>query len=135
MTWRKWVLVAAGAVIVFVGVFLLVNLRLAPVPSGYTGVDENVAFYPACGNETLEHAGRTWFPIERDDWPTPDAQALGASGGRGLGMSATMVAAPGPGDDVGTLYVYPEGRAYWVSDSGDLDTWLTLVPQTYAWVC
>jgi hypothetical protein len=135
MTWRKWLLVGIGAVVLIAAALVVVNLRVAPSPTGYSGVDTNVAYYPACGNETLEHNGRTWFQISRDDWATPSAQAAWPSGGRGLGMSVPMVAAPGPGDDTGTLYVYPEGRAYWVSDSGELDTWLTLVPQAYGWVC
>jgi len=112
-----------------------VNLRVAPSPQGYAAVEHDVTYYPACGNETLEHNGRTWYPIARDDWATPTARALSASGGRGISVSVPMVAAPGPGDDVGTLYVYREGRAYWVSESGEIHTWLTLVPQTYNWVC
>jgi hypothetical protein len=49
--------------------------------------------------------------------------------------SVGRVVAPGPGDDVGTLVIYQNGLAYWVSDSGDLDTWLTDTELTYNWVC
>ena len=46
-----------------------------------------------------------------------------------------MVAAPEPGDDVGTLTQYENGFAYWISDSGYISTWLTTTPLTYNWVC
>ena len=101
-------------------------------------------YYPACGNETLEVDGTTWYPIKRDGWQEPSfdsptatvtPQASAASGGRGIGVSAPMVAAPGPGDDHGTLMIYDNGIAYWNSDSGNIHTWLTTAPQTYNWVC
>jgi len=134
MTWKRWVLVALAAALVFGGALIVVNLRVPPAPQGYASVTHNVVYYPACGNETLIYEGKTWYPISRD-WATPTTQAFAASGGRGISASVPMVAPPGPGDDLGTLYVYQEGRAYWVSDNGSLDTWLTLVPQTYNWVC
>ena len=132
--WR-WVLVVVVAVVALGGVALWANLNVAPTPSGYSSATENVQFYPACGNESLTAGRTTWYPVERDDWPAPSVQAAAASGGRGIAAGVHRVAAPGPGDDVGTLYVYPGGRAYWVSESGNLDTWLTVVPQTYNWVC
>lgn len=135
MGWKRWLLVALVAVVVIGGALVWANLRVAPSPQGFSAVEHGVTYYPACGNEILEHGGRTWYPISRDDWTTPTAQALSASGGRGISATVPMVAAPGPGDDVGTLYVYRDGRAYWVSDNGELDTWLTLVPQVYNWVC
>jgi len=140
MTKKWWVLIAVTAVLVIVAGLIVANLRLAPAPSGYSSKEAGVQYYPACGNETLEHGGRTWFPIARDDWATPTAQAAAASGGRGFSVGVpirglAVVAAPGPGDDVGTFYLYAGGRAYWVSDSGTIDTWLTLLPQTYNWVC
>lgn len=135
MTWRKWIVVSIAAAAVLCGALLLLNLRLAPAPSGYSGKEPGVVYYPACGNETLEHGGLTWFPISHDDWETPTARGAWPSGGRGASAAFAMVAPPGPGDDVGTLFVYPGGRAYWVSESGTLDTWLTLVPQSYNWVC
>ena len=135
MNWRKWVLVGVVAAVALAAALVVVNLRVPPSPSGYSAIEPGVAYYPACGNEVLEYNGRTWYPIARDDWATPSAQGEWPSGGRGLGASVHMVAAPGPGDDMGSLYVYPDGRAYWVSDSGEIDTWLTLVPQSYNWVC
>ena len=106
------------------------------------GTYPGVAFYPACGNEILEYEGSTWYPLLPDDQkpaPTdlaqPTAQALGASGGRGISTSVHFVVAPGPGDDTGTLTIFDDGTAYWVSDNGDLDTWLTTDEITYDWVC
>lgn len=135
MTWKRWVFTAVIVVAVLAGALWWVNLKVSPSPTGWASATPDVAFYPACGNETLVHDGVTWYPIVRDDWPAPSAKPATASGGRGIGASVPMVAAPGPGDDTGTLYVYREGKAYWVSDSGNLHTWLTVVPQTYNWVC
>jgi hypothetical protein len=135
MTKKRWAFTILGAVAVIAGALLWVNLRVGPVPANYESSESGVSYYPACRNETLTHGGLTWYPISRDDWPTPSAGAAAASGGRGVAASVPMVAAPGPGDDVGTLYLYRDGIAYWVSDSGTLWTWLTLVPQAYNWVC
>ncbi|MGC4174392.1 hypothetical protein [Demequina sp.] len=137
----RWVLLGAGVLLVVALGLVWANLNVGPGPNGYVSKHEGVQFYPACGNDVLEFEGKTWYSISRDDWETPSAQAAvteyrtAASGGRGAATGVRIVAAPGPGDDVGTLYVYRDGRAYWVSDSGALDTWLTLVPQTYNWVC
>ena len=135
MTRKRWILTAVIAVVVIFGALVGVNLHVAPAPNGYVSAEAGVAYYPACGNELLHHGGRTWYPISRHDWATPSAKALAASGGRGISASVSAVAAPGPGDDEGTLYMYRDGRAYWVSDSGNIQTWLTLVPQVYNWVC
>ena len=113
---------------------------VAPTPTGYASKTENVQFYPGCGDGPLKQGRLTWYPISREDWPTPNTDASGASalvsGGRGISATVPMVSAPpGPGDDVGTLYVYRDGIAYWRSDSGDLDRWFTLVPQVYRGVC
>ncbi len=110
-----------------------------------------VRFYPACGNETLAYEGKVWFPFRPtnpEDFPQAVAGATdAAAAGRGLtgsgaasvpgtaSASVGMVIAPGPGDDVGTLTVYDGGFAYWISDSGDLDTWLTDTKIEYLWVC
>ena len=147
---RRW-----GWVIGVTAAVLVVGLGLAwsyfHVPSAPGAPSANravVIYYPACGNEVLEYDGTTWYPIQRPDWeapifddPTesPTATASGASGGaggHGLGTSrAHVVAAPGPGDDRGTLVIYDNGVAYFMSDSGDIATWLTTAPQTYNWVC
>jgi len=118
-----------------------------PVASGPHGavasVHEDVQYYPACGNEILDYEGTTWFPFASDEsetWATPVALAEPASGGLGGGLARVdlrlpTVVAPGPGDDVGTLTVYEDGIGYWVSDNGELDTWLTTTPLEYNWVC
>ena len=42
---------------------------------------------------------------------------------------------PGPGDDVGTLVIWADGVARFVSDSGDLTAWMVTDEITYDWVC
>lgn len=116
-------------------------------PGTSSTMEVQVTYYPACGNETLEHNGVTWYPFVPDeDWEEPifdgplddaTAQASGAltiHGGRGMAR-VPLVAAPGPGDDIGTLIIYDNGVAYWRSDSGQLETWLTTTPIEYTWVC
>ena len=120
----------------------------API-AAYSGV----AYYPACGNETLTFDGEAWFPFDPAntdelpaeplaDAPTPSpvASALdGARGAGGAGMPAAIpvgaVAPPGPGDDVGTLVIYENDLAYWESDNGTLARWLTHHYLEYNWVC
>lgn len=113
------------------------------VPGEVIAVAHDVRGYPACGTEPIEHDGTTWYPFEPsnlDEFPT--VSALLAAGGLGGGLSAGAsrivlpgVVAPGPGDDVGTLTVYEGGLAFWRSDSGDLETWLTDRVLEYRWVC
>lgn len=120
------------------------------IKAGPTGdvveVVENVGYYPACGNELIEVNGVAWFPFTpTDDSPLPDdpfAATLGgeaaADGGSGIGvMTAALsaVAPPGPGDDMGTLVIFENDLAYWGSDSGNLETWLTRNELTYNWAC
>ncbi len=164
---RKFTLVAA-AIAFAVGVLVGISGCASPggLPGPVPGPDErvdlgkpgaqiasydDVRFYPACGNETLAHDGKVWFPfhaanpeyfpmvgVVADD---ATAAARGYSGGgaaSGFGTvsaSIGMVVAPGPGDDVGTLTVYEKDLAYWLSDSGDLDTWLTTTKLEYTWAC
>jgi hypothetical protein len=115
-------------------------------PGPVIQIVEDVEFYPACGNETLMHAGTTWYPFTRaDGTDAPDPSALGREGSGDRASAAwarasavravPAVVAPGPGDDVGTLVEYEGGFAHWVSDSGELRTWLTTTEITYAWVC
>lgn len=128
---------------------------------GTERVHEDVAFYPACGNETVEVDGTTWYQLLREEQGQidrsrylPDDTGSTASGpGRsptlgagGPGMPGTSrvvtpaiampaVAEPGEGDDIGTLTVFTDGMGHFVSDSGDLSTWLTTDERTYDWVC
>lgn len=81
-------------------------------PGAQIATYRDVPFYPACDNETLSYEGKLWFsfrPANPDEFPTPTA------------------------DDVGTLTVYEDGSAYWVSNSGDLDRWLTNHELAYRW--
>ncbi len=135
MRLRWWLVVGGVVVVLVIAAAAAFNLMHAPAPDGYSSRTRAVEYYPACGNEVLNDNGRTWYPIQRDDWPVPGPQAMSVHGGKGVAASVPMVAAPGPGDNVGTLYVYGNGTAYWTSDSGELDTWLTLIPQSYNWVC
>ncbi|WP_291380673.1 hypothetical protein [Demequina sp.] len=118
-------------------------------PGAQLATYDGVRFYPACADETLAHEGKVWFsfrPANPEDFPMPtadDASAAvpdtsGVAAASAPGRASTslgMVIAPGPGDDVGTLTVYEGGFAYWISDSGDVDTWLTHREITYNWVC
>jgi len=108
-------------------------------PGKAVSVTPDVRFYPACGNETVAIDGVRWYqfdPSNPDDYPDPTLDILPMiEGWPGMGSSLPRVIAPGPGDDVGTLVVYENDLAYWVSDSHDLDTWLTTRVIDYNWVC
>jgi hypothetical protein len=127
------------------------ELRVGPLGEP-VAIVENVGYYPACGNETIEVNGVIWFPFTPSDDSTLPADPLAATSGGAAAASGVSsgpfgmarsdwaptlprVAAPGPGDDVGTLVVFEDGVAYWRSHSGDLDSWLTDQPRNYAWVC
>lgn len=109
-------------------------------PGPLVATVEGVEGYPACRNEPITHDGVTWYPfIPENAADFPEVVALPATGG-GLGggtmrSALPSVVAPGPGDDVGTLSVYEGGFAFWRSDSGDLETWLTDKELTYPWAC
>lgn len=92
-------------------------------------VHEDVLFYPACGNEVLHHEGVDFYQL----LPEEDIEVVRLGFGAGVGVP--LVAPPGPGDDVGTLTVYSDGFARFVSDSGLLDVWLTQEFRDYNWVC
>jgi hypothetical protein len=109
-------------------------------------VTEGVEGYPACGTEPITHDGITWYPVSNVEFPTTDPEL-----GKLLSMItavdrepspvggptgfAPRVAEPGPGDDVGTLVVWADSVARWVSDSGNLDVWLIAEELAYDWVC
>ena len=56
-------------------------------------------------------------------------------GGGYHGKSTLLHAVAGLLGDVGTVVVYVDGIARFVSDSGNLDRWLTSEEQTYPWEC
>ena len=111
----------------------------AETPGTQQSVIEDVAFYPACGNETLTLDGVTWYSLASDateGFPVP--LALGnADQWPSVGTSRSMraVVAPGPGDDTGALVIYDGGYAYFRSDNGELTRWLTTEKIEYAFVC
>jgi len=130
----------------------------APATVAVEQVYRDVRFYGACGNEVLHHQGATLYPLlpeELDGFDEspyrPEATASGAdrlgqtpgvvlaaAGAPGLVAVAPAlpaVPAPGPGDDVGTLTVYEDGTAHFISDSGSIETWLTDELRTYSWDC
>ncbi len=103
-------------------------------------VYDGVNYYPACGNEQLTHEGVTWYQVQKNEYPEVYERA--ANGYRenppesvAVRGFAPRVVAPGPGDDVGTLVVWTDGVAYFVSDSGDLTAWLVDEELTYPWEC
>lgn len=113
------------------------------VPVPIVAVHEDVAFYPACGNETLTFDGVTWYQLNFYDgydeeyaaiyqaFADADREPSPVTGPRGF----ARVVAPGPGDDIGTLVIWADGVARWVSDSGDLDTWMVDAEIVYLWEC
>lgn len=114
-------------------------------PVEVAGVYENVEFYPACGNETLGHLGVTWYPLvhvgfdpidprlqdDIDEVLAVEREESPVTGRRGL----VRVSPPGPGDDNGTLVVWADGVARWVSENGELDVWMIDDKVVYNWVC
>ena len=115
------------------------------IPVEIVDVFEAVTFYPACGNEMLDHQGIRWYTLANAVYGTLDPThqdradevlAVEREPSPVMGRQGLMrVVEPGPGDDVGTLVVWADGVARWVSDSGDLDVWLTDDEITYNWVC
>lgn len=111
-----------------------------PPVASIVEVYEGVNFYPACGNEQLTHGGIAWYQVQRNEYP--EIYELVTNGNRedppesvAVRGFAPRVVAPGPGDDVGTLVVWSDGVAYFVSDSGDLTAWLVDDELTYPWEC
>ncbi|MFV0634590.1 hypothetical protein [Demequina sp.] len=119
----------------------------AELDLGYPGEQErvvrDVTYYPACGNEVLDFEGTEYFPYTPAGlatFPDPATAAApleldGAALGFARASALRAVVAPEEGDDTGTLTIYQGGHAYWVSDNGELDTWLTTTELVYQWVC
>jgi hypothetical protein len=97
-------------------------------------VHPDVEYYGACGNETVDVDGTTYYPLLDDELDALDESLYPLEqvdpGQSGL----TRVVAPGPGDDVGTMIVYRDGIARFESQSGRV-LWLTDQERTYNWVC
>ena len=117
----------------------------ATPPVEIVGVYEAIEFYPACGNETLDHQGVTWRTLVHSGFDPMDPELQEridevlaverehspVAGVHGL----TRVPSPGPGDDIGTLVVWADGVARWVSASRDLDVWMINDEIVYTWEC
>ena len=90
------------------------------------------------------HQGVWWYPIvdPESDWIDDDLRsriegifAVDREPSPVGPQGVARVAPPGPGDDVGTLVIWADDTARWVSDSGDLDVWMIDEEITYNWVC
>ncbi len=92
-------------------------------------VHHDVEYYGACGNEVLRLGRETYYPLLEDE--ELDVIRYGS----GTGVHVSTVERPGPGDDIGTLTVYSDGYARFVSDSGTYDIWLTEQEREYTWEC
>lgn len=124
-----------GTVIGEITIEPLIDPAADPVP--LVGVFEGVSFYPACGNETLTYDGVTWYQVHRSEYPDEYASVFAVDREQPAAPQgfALRVVAPGPGDDIGTLTVWSDGVAHFVSDSGDLEAWLIDDELSYGWVC
>lgn len=132
-----------GVVLVAIALVMLLGgcNRSGPQPGSGTQVSEtieDVEYYYACGNEVLELPdGRRFYPFVDQDRVDEDAYA-GAPMSRAVAVplvAATLaVPEPQPGDDTGTLTIYEDGTALFVSETGT-EAWLTEEEQTYNWVC
>ena len=101
-------------------------------PTGPTivAVYENVEWYPPCSTSPITVDGHVLYPIPMGD-PVPNASfyPMSVAGGGG-----EYVIPPGPGDDIGTVTLYSDGFARFVSHSGNV-AWLTSEVQAYNYVC
>jgi hypothetical protein len=108
-----------------------------PVP--IVAVYDDVEYYIACADVPVTVDDVLWYPVA--EWGNEQTAELFEQitsvdrerPGGPVGF-APRVAPPGPGDDIGTLYVYADGVAWFESDSG-LTIWLTQEEITYTWVC
>lgn len=111
--------------------------EVAPdAPGAELEVIEDFALYPACGNEETQVHGETYWvfdPVDDDAFPEPVVMSV--PGPLGFSPGLVTVAAPGPGDDVGTMVVYEGGFAHFTSDNGRLTAWLTTTDPGHQFVC
>jgi hypothetical protein len=148
----SWALGVVSCSIAFAGCGSDDQSPAAATPVGIVGVYEAIEFYPACGNETLNHQGVTWYTLVPVGFDLParltsnpgdaDRQnmidevfAVARAESPVAGRYGLKVVPPGPGDDIGTLVVWADGVARWVSDSRNLDVWMIDDPIRYIWAC
>lgn len=127
---------AATQLIAGAGVVLLAACgEPAPGSVETEEVIDDLEYYYACGNETLElEDGRTFYPLYPEEQEDFDDSPYESPGPSASGGWLVVVNPPGPGDDTGVLRVYEDGMAHWESESG-IEAWLTDEPQRYDWVC
>jgi hypothetical protein len=108
----------------------------SPDGVGIVAVYDDVGFYGACGNNTLDWDGVVYYQLFPEEFAALDVSAYPTSPPptTAPAMGFARVPAPGPGDDVGTLIVYADGLARFESGSGNVD-WLSTEPHEYDWVC
>lgn len=123
-------------------VVLLAGCQGSEPSVGSIEVAETIAevdYYYACGNEVLELPdGRRFYPFVDQDQVDEDAY-LSAPVPQSASVrlaTATLVAVPmpEPGEDIGTLTIFEDGTARFVSETG-IEAWLTDEEQTYNWEC
>lgn len=105
--------------------------RVVPVVGTVIGIE----YYGACGNETFDLDGVTWYPLPLDEQEQIDVGNYEAVEATLEPSGLVRVAPPGPGDDVGTLFTFEDGLGRFVSDSGLIDLWMTTKEQTYDFEC
>jgi hypothetical protein len=108
-------------------------------------VFKSVEFYPACGSETLDHLEVTWYQLVHPGYEPAYTQlqerfdeviAVERAESPVAGVNGFVrVTPPGPGDDIGTLVVWADGVARWVSDNGQLDVWMADEKVVEPWPC
>lgn len=108
---------------------------------GVVEVVDDVGYYGACGNETLElDDGRRFYPLlpeEIEQLGVENSYGEEATGELVIAAPVSVVLAvsePGPGDDVGSLTIFDDGFARFDSESG-WELWLTEDERTYEWEC
>lgn len=110
--------------------------------AGSTEVAETIAevdYYYACGNEVLELPdGRRFYPFVDQDHVDENAYLSAplpqSASARLATVTLIAVPMPEPGEDTGTLTIFEDGTARFVSETG-IEAWLTDEEQTYNWVC
>ena len=133
---------ARGSMIAIALVVLLAGCQGSePSEPSSTAVAETIAgvdYYYACGNEVLELPdGRRFYPFVEQEQVDEDAYLSAPSPHRAstrLAAATLAVPMPEPGDDTGTLTIFEDGTARFVSETGT-EAWLTDEEQTYNWVC
>ena len=101
-------------------------------------VIDDVEYYIGCANESVLVDDVRWYPVA--DWGNIETADLyeritkvdRERPTRPVGFA--RVAPPGPGDGVGTLYVYADGYGRYESVSGQT-IWLTTELLEYDWIC